>query len=585
MSTQFNLDASLANLPLDLLRKRYDQLTPAERKRLGFVRQASDAEVERATATPGAPTDFGGQVFANSEGVQVSDDTASGVPVTRLPTGVTLERGNYTGGEKFDVSNPERAQLLAPEMRTVAAQSQPQSGDWFSQNAPAKTADGGGDWFESNAPSVQAQETKAAPPSVGSRLYDNFLSGLGVTSDEQAKHFFTHPIDTLMQSVGGQGELAIKAKEAYQRGDYKAAVMHGLNYLVPFIGQQTDQAGEQLKEGDIAGGIGRTLGTGITLAAGTPEGRALPGKAVASIKPMASAVAGAVREVATPENIGTAIGGTAGYHFGDYAGGAGGAAAGRAIGKALGKRLARGAEAAVPETAAETSVYRDATRANTPFAGEEIAEPEITRYRDATRENIEHAGEEIPDVEAPPQKTASRYRDATRQNVEHAGEEISATSSVPKTVGSKAASTADTNHFQQARQELGADAPLSKVVDRAQELKNELKTGKVSTPIAEVEIPKPAVDAAKEYLGTKRDAMAEDFLKTPRGKKFLQIYQKTLKEHQSGKYAANLSAESFEEELTAPPKKPPQGTVTPETAEEMQDALERSLALLRQRRK
>lgn len=564
MSTQFNLDASLANLPLDLLRKRYDQLTPAERKRLGFVRDATDAEMEYAAQGGGAPIDFTGRVFANPEQVKVSEDTESGVPVTRMPTGVTLDRGNYTGGTKFDVSNPDPAQLLAPEMRTVGAQSQPQiqnqNDDWFSQNAPAKTADSGGDWFEQNSP--QVTQTKSEPASAASRLSENFLSGLGVTSDEQAKQFFTHPIDTLIQSVGAQGELAIKAKEAYQRGDYKAAVMHGLNYLVPFIGQQTDQAGEQLKEGDIAGGVGRTLGVTAPLIIGSPETRAAAGKVTArvgeSLKPAAGKAARVASDIVDPELTGIVSPRAAHVQ--------------RSLGK-LADVLERKPAAATVEA---SEIYRDATRSNEPYAGDEIPESRSSVERDATlnRRNIpEYAGE---DLEAAPAAKTPALAETSAQ----------------KTVGSAAASTADTNYFQQARQELGADAPLSKVVDRAQQLKTgkidpfKDTSGAMETVNADKALPKVPgpVEAAKEYLGTKRDEMAKEFLKTPQGKKFIAIYQKTLEEHRAGKFSAIDSAESFEEEAF-PPKKPPQGTVTPETAEEMQDALERSLLALRMRRK
>ena len=64
-------------------------------------------------------------------------------------------------------------------------------------------------------------------------------------------------------------------------------------------------------------------------------------------------------------------------------------------------------------------VYRDATRQNIPYAGEEIP-GENPRYRDATKLNVPYAGEDIPDNEG----GAEVYRDATRQNIPYAGEEI-----------------------------------------------------------------------------------------------------------------------------------------------------------------
>jgi hypothetical protein len=122
----------------------------------------------------------------------------------------------------------------------------------------------------------------AKPPSSAAHIRDNFLSGIGVTDDEGAKNFFRHPLNTLMDSFKGQGELYQKAKDSYDRGDYKGAVIHGLNYLVPFIGQQTDKAGEQLEKGDYSGGISRTLGAAVPIVAGSPEVKSAAGSAVST---------------------------------------------------------------------------------------------------------------------------------------------------------------------------------------------------------------------------------------------------------------------------------------------------------------
>ena len=57
------------------------------------------------------------------------------------------------------------------------------------------------------------------------------------------------------------------------------------------MGQQTDQAGEQLKQGDYAGGVGRTLGAAVPIVAASPEARALPGEALDTATSAAKAVA------------------------------------------------------------------------------------------------------------------------------------------------------------------------------------------------------------------------------------------------------------------------------------------------------
>lgn len=60
----------------------------------------------------GAPVDFAGPVFSNPDNVRVSDDTDSGVPPMRLPTGVSASGGGYTGTPKLDTTNPVPAQVL-----------------------------------------------------------------------------------------------------------------------------------------------------------------------------------------------------------------------------------------------------------------------------------------------------------------------------------------------------------------------------------------------------------------------------------------------------------------------------------------
>src|SRR5258708_26063795 len=100
MSTQaFQLDPSLAGLSPALLKKRYDQLTPEERRALGFTRLATDQEAASTDQTQprGAPADFGGPVLPNPNGIQVSDDTYPGVPPTLLPNGVSFPNLNFHG--------------------------------------------------------------------------------------------------------------------------------------------------------------------------------------------------------------------------------------------------------------------------------------------------------------------------------------------------------------------------------------------------------------------------------------------------------------------------------------------------------
>src|SRR5437870_1403721 len=107
MASSFQLNPSVATLPLSLLRKRYEDMTPAERIAAGLVRPASQDEFDAAQSQGGgAPADFAGRVLPNPDNVSISDDTDSGIPALRLPNGVSAVTGTYNGTPKLDTSNP-----------------------------------------------------------------------------------------------------------------------------------------------------------------------------------------------------------------------------------------------------------------------------------------------------------------------------------------------------------------------------------------------------------------------------------------------------------------------------------------------
>ena len=99
----------------------------------------------------------------------------------------------------------------------------------------------------------------------------------------------------------------------------------------------------------------------------------------------------------------------------------------------IGKPISAGLKAAVSNWKATTPMlesgdaitpWRDATRMNEPYAGEEMQEPPQTGlqpWRDATRMNEPYAGEEMQE---PPQTGLQPWRDATRMNEPYAGEEM-----------------------------------------------------------------------------------------------------------------------------------------------------------------
>jgi hypothetical protein len=224
----------------------------------------------------GPPADFGGAIIPNPDNIRALPDTES--PGVQL-SGGKLSTENFTG--------------KAP-IKTVGDPPKTLPADFAAWDKPPATLPAEFSNWD------QPSKTGEAKPSTASHITNEFLSGLGIGSKEDAKNFFEHPINTMMDSFKGQGELAIKARDAYKRGDYTNAVIHGLNYLVPFIGQQTDKAGEQMQKGDIAGGLARTAGVAGSIIAGakTPEVTGRMPALSDIIKAKAAKITDAARETA-----------------------------------------------------------------------------------------------------------------------------------------------------------------------------------------------------------------------------------------------------------------------------------------------
>ncbi len=69
-----------------------------------------------------------------------------------------------------------------------------------------------------------------------------------------------HPIQTI-QNVGAAAvDQATKAKDAFTQGNYVGAGGHALAAAVPVIGPAAAHAGERIAQGDIAGGLGESVG-------------------------------------------------------------------------------------------------------------------------------------------------------------------------------------------------------------------------------------------------------------------------------------------------------------------------------------
>src|SRR5262245_19287349 len=85
----------------------------------------------------------------------------------------------------------------------------------------------------------------------------------------------TGPQRFLEQIGAAQGQAYDRAWDAYNRGDYLGAVLHGGAYLVPMMGPAVSQAAEDMRQGRTGQGIGTALGIGTML--GGPAGLAEAG--------------------------------------------------------------------------------------------------------------------------------------------------------------------------------------------------------------------------------------------------------------------------------------------------------------------
>lgn len=152
----------VSQLTPDILSTLIDKMTPEQLAALGLRRPATEQEAaayDQAHAAPGAPADFSGPVFPNPDGVKVSDDTESGIEPTRLPSGVTLQRQNFTGKMPVDTSVPPAAQITPPALQTIQAKFDPNQSYTKADTAAGGAAFDPGGSYE---PAPAASSTQAA---------------------------------------------------------------------------------------------------------------------------------------------------------------------------------------------------------------------------------------------------------------------------------------------------------------------------------------------------------------------------------------------------------------------------------------
>ena len=130
---------------------------------------------------------------------------------------------------------------------------------------------------------AQKDKTPATPPeSALSRFGESFGAASGLRHPIQTVstlgHQILHPVETAKAYGQENRALFDAAKESYGKGNYLEATRHAMNYLlnaIPGLGSSMEKASEQMGKGDIAGGLGTTVGVGTVFAGPEIAGKGL----------------------------------------------------------------------------------------------------------------------------------------------------------------------------------------------------------------------------------------------------------------------------------------------------------------------
>lgn len=78
-----------------------------------------------------------------------------------------------------------------------------------------------------------------------------------------------HPIDAAV-GILSQGDLANRAKESFEKGDYRTGIRQSMHAMIPLLGPSLEAASQKIEQGKVAEGLGET--TGEALLAVGPKG-------------------------------------------------------------------------------------------------------------------------------------------------------------------------------------------------------------------------------------------------------------------------------------------------------------------------
>lgn len=127
-----------------------------------------------------------------------------------------------------------------------------------------------------DTPSMGASRSRVgvAPPTpprgvvdVAKDYLSEALAGFNPAAiNRMVQSSFWHPLETLKGIGEAQGRLGEEALAAAKEGDVPTALARGAAYALPLIGPRLAEAGDYMKEGEYAKGLGATTDVGLQLA-------------------------------------------------------------------------------------------------------------------------------------------------------------------------------------------------------------------------------------------------------------------------------------------------------------------------------
>lgn len=164
--------------------------------------------------------------------------------------------------------------------------------DIFDQIHAKENALSGGDIFDQIHSGSSPDATESHPlDAIGHGISEAWKKVNPIPQIEGMADAIRHPIDTAKAMGQQNADIWNKAKDAYSKGDYSGAVRHGVNYAlsgIPGLGSGIEESQDKIQSGDLAGGLGSAIGTGVSLAAPSVVPKAV------------GAVAGGLKRAAVP---------------------------------------------------------------------------------------------------------------------------------------------------------------------------------------------------------------------------------------------------------------------------------------------